>query len=140
VRRWQWRRWQKSDGVKSFTERIPDAQLANLFAAADAVIVIRQNSISSGVPLMAMTFGRFVIAPNFGGMAEYLSGTDNIVYDQFSAQELAAAMERAANADRERVGSENARIAAKWGWEAIVGSCLDALATEDRDKGKQFAS
>jgi hypothetical protein len=62
------------------------------------------------------------------------------VYDQFSAQDLAAAMERAANADRERVGSENARIAAKWGWEAIVGSCLHALASEDRDNRKQFVS
>jgi hypothetical protein len=81
-----------------------------------------------------------VIAPDFGGMAEYLSGTDNIVYNQFSVQDLAAAMERAAIADRERVGGENARIAAKWGWEAIVRSCLDALAFEDRDHRKQFSS
>jgi glycosyltransferase involved in cell wall biosynthesis len=140
VRRWQWRHWQKSEGVKSLTERIPDAQLANLFAAADAVVVIRQNSMSSGLPSMAMTFGRFVIAPDFGAMAEYLSGTDNIVYNQFSPQDLAVAMERAAIADRERVGGENARIAAKWGWEAIVRSCLDALTFEDRDHRKQFAS
>jgi glycosyltransferase involved in cell wall biosynthesis len=137
VRRWRWRHWQKSDGVKSFTKRIPDAQLAYLFAAADAVLVIRRNSISSGVASMAMTFGRFVIAPNFGGTAEYLSGTDNMLYDQFSAQDLSAAMERAAMVDRERVGNENARIAAEWGWEAIIRSCLDALPSENRDHRKQ---
>jgi hypothetical protein len=36
-------------------------------------------------------------------------------------------MERAGAADRERVGAENARIAAGWGWTGIVRACLDAL-------------
>lgn len=140
LRRWQWRHWQKADGVKLVTDRIPDAQLPNLFGAADAVIVIRQNSMSSGVPSLAMTFGRFVIAPNFGGMAEYLSGTGNLLYDEFSADDLSSAMERAASSDRERVGNENAKIAAGWGWEAIARSCVDALGSENGDYRKRSVS
>ena len=126
-RRWRWQRWRRSDGVQSVIERVPDEDLHRLFDAIDAVVVIRQNSMSSGVPSMAMTFGRFVIAPNVGAMPEYLAGTDNALYDQTSADDLARAMERAAVADREHVGTENARIAATWGWEAIVRACLDAL-------------
>jgi glycosyltransferase involved in cell wall biosynthesis len=126
-RRWQWQRWRRSYGVRSVFERVPDEELPNLFDASDAVVVVRQNSMSSGVPSMAMTFGRFVIAPNIGSMPEYLAGTDNALYDQTSADDLARAMERAAVANREGVGRENARIAAGWGWEAIVRACLDAL-------------
>lgn len=127
LRRWRWRNWQRSGEITAIATRIPDAQLPGLFAAADAIVVIRQNSISSGVPSLAMTFGRFVIAPNFGGIAEYLSGTDNIRYNEFSARDLSSAMERAADADRERIGNENAQIAAKWGWTAVVRCCVDAL-------------
>ena len=36
-------------------------------------------------------------------------------------------MERAATADRELVGRENAQIASGWGWEATLRMCLDAL-------------
>jgi hypothetical protein len=83
--------------------------------------------------------GRFVIAPDSGGTAEYLRGRDNIVYDQFSAQDLSSAMERTAIVDRKRVGKMNARIVAKWG-EAIVRYRLDALACEDGDHRNQFVS
>jgi glycosyltransferase involved in cell wall biosynthesis len=127
VRRWQWERWRRSDGVRVLAERVADEDLADLFDAADVVVVIRQNSMSSGVPSMAMTFGRFVIAPNYGAMAEYLEGTENCLYDQNSADDLARAMELAAVADRDRIGQENARIAAGWGWEGIVRACRDAL-------------
>jgi glycosyltransferase involved in cell wall biosynthesis len=137
-RRWRWRQWQRSDDITLITERIPDAQLGDLFSAADAVIVVRQNSISSGVPSMAMTFGRFVIVPNFGGMAEYVTGTANLTYDQWSAEDLTRAMERATTADREGVGRANAQIAGKWEWKAIVQACMDALPSVGREHRKHF--
>ena len=124
-RRKQWQNWRQSKSVQSIVERVPDEGLSNLFDAADAVIVVRQNSMSSGVPSMAMTFGRFTIAPNAGAMAEYLAGTENLLYHQKSAEDLASAMERAAAADRESVGRENARIASGWGWEETLRMCLD---------------
>jgi beta-1,4-mannosyltransferase len=126
-RRWRWREWQRSRGVRSLVERVPDSELPTLFNASDAVVVLRQNSMSSGVPSMAMTFGRFVIAPSVGAIPEYLAGTGNALYDPRSPENLARAMERAAVANREAVGGENARIAAAWGWGPIVRACVDAL-------------
>ena len=137
-RRWRWRQWQRSDDITLITERIPDAQLGDLFSAADAVIVVRQNSTSSGVPSMAMTFGRFVIAPDLGGVAEYVTGTGNMTYDQWSAEDLARAMERATTADREGVGRANALIAGSWGWKGIVKACLDALPSERHENRNHF--
>jgi glycosyltransferase involved in cell wall biosynthesis len=131
-RRWQWRRWQQSDGVRSIGEWVPEEDLPKLFTAADAVIVVRQHALTSGAPSMAMTFGRFVVAPNVGSTPELLSGTDNAVYDPNSADDLARAIERAAAADRDRVGRENARIAAGWGWGEIIRTCLNALPPDGR--------
>jgi glycosyltransferase involved in cell wall biosynthesis len=122
---WQW--WLRTKGVLAMVKRIPDDELASLFDAADAVIVIRHNSLSSGVPSLAMTFGRYVIGPDFGALPEYLLPTGNGLYDQSSADDLARAMEHAASADREGIGADNARVAAGWGWGGIVQTCLDAL-------------
>lgn len=137
-RRWSWRQWQKSKCIKRIRDRIPDGQLPRLFSAADAVLVVRQNSMSSGVPSMAMTFGRFLILPNFGGMAEYVTNTGNLTYDPWSADDLSLAMERAAAADRESVGQENARIAGDWGWKRIIQVCVDALPAEGNERRNRF--
>lgn len=128
-RRWTWRRWQRSKSVKSMPNRVHESDLPNLFDAADAIIVVRQTAsvMTSGLPSLAMTLGRLVIAPNLGGIPEWLSNTGNILYDQNSAKDLARAIERSAAIDRELVGAENARIAAGWTWVNIVGTCLGAL-------------
>jgi glycosyltransferase involved in cell wall biosynthesis len=126
-RRWRLSSWQQSRRVRSLAEWLPEEELPNLLAAADAIVVVRQNAMNSGVPSLAMTFGRLVVAPNMGAMREYLSDTGNALYDPTSVKDLASAMERAASADREEVGMKNARIAADWGWAAIIRTCIDAL-------------
>jgi glycosyltransferase involved in cell wall biosynthesis len=126
-RRWRLAGWQRLRGVRSLTEWVPEEELLNLVIAADAVVVIRKNALGSGVPSLAMTLGRFVVAPNIGAMREYLTDTGNALYDPSSIKDLASAMERAASAERDSVGLENARVAADWGWQSIVGTCLEAL-------------
>lgn len=127
LRRLRWERWQRRNNVLQITEYVPDEEVYRLFAAADAVVVVRNNSLSSGVPSLAMTFGRFVIAPDFGGIPEYISGADNLLYDQTSMQSLTTALENAVMIDREAVGLANRRIADGWNWKDIIRTCLDAL-------------
>lgn len=134
-RRWHrllWERWQKRDAVIALNRRVPETDLPSLFSAADAVLVVRQQSMSSGVPSLAMTFGRFVIAPRLGAMEEYLKGTGNALYQIGSADDLARAMEEAAAADRGQVGMTNSEIAAGWRWDQIARACLDAVADRRR--------
>lgn len=130
--RWLWKHWRTSDAVIALDGRIPEKDLSKLFSAADAVLVVRQHSMSSGIPSLAMTFGRFVISPELGAMQEYLNGTGNCLYEAGSVDGLAAAMETASTTDREKIGRANADIAAGWGWDQIVGVCLDALAQSAR--------
>jgi glycosyltransferase involved in cell wall biosynthesis len=126
-RRWRWQQWQRWNNVRRVIEYVPDSQVHQLFEAADAVVVVRQNSLSSGVPSLAMTFGKMVIGPNCGGIPEYLAGADNLLYEPDSYISLASAMERAAVADREEIGTTNRQIAAAWDWQSIISACLDGL-------------
>jgi glycosyltransferase involved in cell wall biosynthesis len=129
-RRWrhlQWKMWKRRADVVPSDRYIPDEELPALFAATDAVIIIRQESLSSGLPSLAMTFGRMVIGPTVGAIPEYLAGADNILYEGSSATNLAQALERAVHVDREAIGAQNRRIAAEWKWDRIIKTCLDAL-------------
>ena len=126
----QWRVWQQRHNVVSRTDYIPDDDVHHLFDAADAVIVARLNPLNSGVLNLAMTLGRFVIAPNIGAIPEFLSGTDNLLYDPNTPDGLQLAIERAAEMDRERIGIENHRIAAAWQWPDILSACLANLPHE----------
>jgi glycosyltransferase involved in cell wall biosynthesis len=131
-RRWhQWRlkRWLRRNNGLSTSGYVPDEEVPPLFAAADAVVVVRQSSLNSGLPSLAMTFGRMVIGPNLGGIPEYLAEAGNPLYDGTAAASLAEAMETAARLDRERIGARNREIAAGWTWDGIVKTCLDALPT-----------
>jgi glycosyltransferase involved in cell wall biosynthesis len=126
-RRWRWTLWQRMHDVRRVTEYVPDEDVYRLFDAADAVVIVRQNSMGSGIPSLTMTFGRAAIGPDSGIIPEYLAGADNLLYDGSSATSLARAMERAVHLDREPVGARNREIAAKWDWDGILQTCLDGL-------------
>ena len=126
-RRWTWEMWQRRNNVARISGYVPDEDVHKLLDAADCAVVIRQNSLSSGVPCLAMTFGRMVIAPDIGGIPEYLEGAENLLYDGTSAASLSDAMEHAARMDRERIGVKNGEIAAGRAWDGIIATCLDAL-------------
>jgi beta-1,4-mannosyltransferase len=131
-RRWRWNLWQRMNGVRRITHYVPDEDVYRLFDAADAVVIVRQNSMGSGIPSLTMTFGRMAIAPDAGIIPEYLAGADNVLYDGTSPASLAQAMERAAAVDREAIGAKNREIAAKWDWESILQTCLDELPARRR--------
>jgi glycosyltransferase involved in cell wall biosynthesis len=120
------------NAVRRITHYVPDEGVYRLFDAADAVVIVRQNSMGSGIPSLTMTFGRMAIAPDSGIIPEYLAGADNVLYDGTSPSSLARAMERTAEANREAIGAKNREIAAKWDWESILQTCLDELPARTR--------
>jgi len=126
-RRWRWNLWQRMNAVHRITTYVPDEDVYRLFDSADSVVIVRQNSMGSGIPSLTMTFGRMAIAPDSGIIPEYLAGAENVLYDGTSASSLARGMERAAGVDREAIGAKNREIAAKWDWDSILQTCLDEL-------------
>ncbi len=126
-RRLRWQGWQGRNHVVRVTGYVRDEDVHRVFDAADVVVVIRTQSLGSGLPSLAMTFGRMVIAPDIGGIPEYVAGADNLLYDPASAASLARAIELAASMDRERIGMKNRELAAGRTWDGIIKACLDSL-------------
>jgi glycosyltransferase involved in cell wall biosynthesis len=126
-RRWHWRLWQQRSDVRPVNDFVPDDEVYRLFNASDVVVVVRKNSLSSGLPCLAMTFGRMVIAPRLGAAPEYLAGAKNLLFNPDAVQDLVAAMEEAAQLDRDSIGARNRDIASTWSWSGIIRACIESL-------------
>jgi glycosyltransferase involved in cell wall biosynthesis len=136
-RRWSWSAWLKRQRAAEVHGYLPDDEVHWLFDAADAVIVPRLKDLSSGIPSLAMTFGKLVIAPRHGAFPDYLAGSPNLLYESGDCASLARAIETAATLDRDAIGRENRRIADGWNWDKIVVDCLEACFRRDNrlDRG-----
>jgi glycosyltransferase involved in cell wall biosynthesis len=127
-RRVYWAAWLRVHRTVVREHYIPEDEIYKYMLSSDVVIVPRLVDLSSGLPGLAMTFGRLVIAPAHGAYPEYLSGSDNLLYESASASGLAKAIEQSALLDRESIGARNRKIAATWSWEKIARKCIDAVA------------
>ena len=84
------------DRVRLLPGNLNVPETADLFEAADVVILPYAKSYGSGALLLAMTFGKFIVATRTGGMDEYLrpyAAHDLLVSSE--TDEVAAGIERA---------------------------------------------
>lgn len=104
---------------------IRDADLQYFVRAADAVVLPFRDVLTSGSAILALSFGRPVVAPRLGNMADVLNEEVGVLYDPDDPGGLAAAM-RAALARR---FDQDAimRYAASLRWEDAAASVLATL-------------
>jgi glycosyltransferase involved in cell wall biosynthesis len=127
LRRLYWKLWLKRHRAVVEERYVPEDEMSRFLDSCDVAIVPRIGGLSSGIPSLAMTFGRMVIAPNCGAYPDYLAGTRNLLYETGSPESLAVMLEKAAALDTDDIGRENELIAAKWNWRNICQTCLDAV-------------
>lgn len=72
-------RLQKMRGVTVEHRWIPEAELPDLLAWADAVVLPYREASQSGVAAAAIALGRYVLATNVGGLPEQLAGMPRAV-------------------------------------------------------------
>ena len=71
-----------SPGVVSCLEFIPDEEVQIYFRAADAVILPYRAVLTSGSAILALSFGKPVIAPSLGLIPDLVSdGIEGLLYD-----------------------------------------------------------
>ena len=109
------------------TRYVPEEEISQFVDSCDVAIVPRLSGLSSAIPLLAMTFGKMVIAPDHGAYPEYLQGTRNLIYKTGDAKSLARKLEEAVSLDREAIGRENEVIASTWSWKRICQTCFEAV-------------
>ncbi len=106
---------------------IPDAEIANYFAAADVVLAPYRIEAQSGVALTAFHFGRPVIASDAGGLPEVVDGNNGIVVPSEDVSALASAVDEFFTT-RDRGAMEAAAVASarrySWSKYAAVFAAL----------------
>ena len=135
-----WRWWLSRRNTVVDTRYVPESEVSQFIDSSDLLIVPRLSGLSSGIVNVAMTFGRFVVAPDHGAYPEYFAGTRNLLYETGNPESLAAAIDHAASLDLGDIGSENAQIAATWTWKQICDLCLGVASEVSASASKMHES
>jgi glycosyltransferase involved in cell wall biosynthesis len=113
---------------------VNDAEVPDIFQAADIVMIPYSSASQSGVIALAATFGRPVIATRVGALPEQIHDGETGVLVEPSAQGLASGIDRLLTDPelRERIGHNLAlEMRSKFDWtttsNAYLNSCRKAL-------------
>lgn len=109
----------RDDRIESVLEFVPEDDLQLYLNAADAVVLPFSEVLTSGSVVLAMSFGRPVIAPRLGCIPATVGDCDDLLYDPAEPDALGSALERAEAIDLDELGRRSAARAAELDWETI---------------------
>lgn len=128
------------DRIRTVLEYVPDDEVQVYLRAADAVALPFDSVLTSGSAILAMTFGRAVVAPSIGCLPGLLTADGGVLYDPSDSDGLRNALERALE-DRDRLiemGRRNEAAARRLDWDRIAERTRAVYAGEAaRERGAE---
>ena len=124
------------DRVRVQLAFIPTNDVSTYFQAADAIVLPFSGVLTSGSAILAMTFGRALIAPRTGCIPSLIGNNHGgISYDPQNADGLDAAITKACESSNQlhQMGTRNRRVADTLAWESI-GRQTATVYTEVRNE------
>ena len=114
---------------------VPDEDLQLYLRAADVVAAPFLEIFTSGSVLLAMSFGRAVIAPRRGCVTDVLDEEGGILYDADDPQGLEGALRDAMTADTEAMGRYNAADLSRFDWSRVAEATRDVYEAATKESG-----
>lgn len=111
--------------IRLFTGFVPDGEVQYYMNAADAAVLPYREITTSAALLLALSFGKPVVAPALPYLAWALGPCGGLTYDPAAPGALRAALEKALAADLEAEGRRASARAAEFTWEAAAGATLE---------------
>ena len=108
------------DRIDTVLEFVPDEDIQLYMNAADVTVFSFEEVLTSGTTLLAMSFGRPVIAPRAGCVGELVGDDGGVTYEPDDADGLYRALEAALNADLPAMGERNRKTVAAFDWASIA--------------------
>ena len=99
---------------------IPPTDLQYFFNTADAVVLPFREVLMSGSLLLAMGFGRMVVAPSIGCIPDHADTIGSVIYDPDQEGALAAALAEAMTRDPEACGRHNRERVMTFDWNVMA--------------------
>lgn len=116
-------RCERKANIKTIFEFIPDDDVQIYMNAADVVVLPYRDILTSGSVILAMSFGRSVIAPAIGCIPDALDNEGGFLYNPSSENGLVEAMREALNMDAnnlKKMGEHNFDLAKELSWDDIA--------------------
>lgn len=113
----------KRKNIITHFKYIPDSEIQVYMNASDFVVLPFQNILTSGSVMLALSFGKPIIAPAIGPIPELLDETNNILYNPVEKNSLSNSIKTAMNlkpSKLSKMGLENLKLAKKFNWEKIA--------------------
>jgi beta-1,4-mannosyltransferase len=106
--------------IKLVLKFIPDNDIQIYMNAADFIVLPYKDILTSGSVILAMSFGKPVIAPAIGCIPDVLDNKGNFLYNPPEKDGLLEAMKHALNADLKKMGAHNFELAKELRWDDIA--------------------
>lgn len=108
--------------IKNILEFIPDEDIQIYMNASDVVILPYKDVLTSGSVILSMSFGKPIIAPEAGCIADILDNKGSFLYSNIERDGLLKAMRKVLNTDRGTLldmGRYNFRLMEQFNWNDI---------------------
>ncbi len=114
-----------SDGdIKVYPHFVEDGELADYLRAADVIVLPYRQITTSGSAVLALSYKKPVVAPDLGGLGEYVADGCGVLYDPDDPDGLRQALHASMALDPQIT---ERRIAAKlkeWDWGRIAAKMV----------------
>jgi len=112
---------QEDPRIKLVLRYIEDDEVQLFLNAADVVTLPYDEILTSGSAILAMSFGKPIIAPERGCLADIMPGSANYLYDPDSValrDQLQMAISEREHL--EEYGRKNLSVATRWDWNSVA--------------------
>ncbi len=116
-----------ADGANSIVlmpEFVEDSKIHLFFSAADVVVLPFEKILNSGGLILAMSFGKPIIAPDLGGISEQLGDAGQLLYNPNDPQGLTRMLEKSQKIDLYELGRLSAQACDRLDWDPIAEKTL----------------
>ncbi|OKH11498.1 glycosyltransferase [[Limnothrix rosea] IAM M-220] len=113
-------------GIELRDEFVPETEIHLYFSAADVVVLPFQQILTSGSLLLAMSYGKPIIAPRFASLEETIGNASDLLYDADQEDALWQIIQRAtAQSDLMDLSQRTKIVCDALNWSAIAKRTRD---------------
>jgi beta-1,4-mannosyltransferase len=107
-------------GLRLELEYVEEETIPLLYSAVDIVVLPFERILTSGSLLLAMSYGKPIIAPKLGGIPEVLGEADVLLYDPSDANGLAQSLQKSTEIDLFHLGEVTSQVCDRFSWDIIA--------------------
>lgn len=105
--------------INTIFDFVDERAIAKYMTASDVLVLPYKDILTSGAIMLALAYGKAVIAPDIGAITEYVAQKGAFLYEM-NGEGLEVAIKKAMNSDLEAAGKHNLDHSGRFDWDKIA--------------------